>query len=54
MRMLFIVDYINPKIESSDCLIVEADSHDEAYDKAVEELKILKIPKRYIVKLEEF
>lgn len=51
---LWIVDYINPHIESSDCLVVEADSSDEAHLKAVEELKILEIPKRYIVKMEEF
>ena len=52
--MLWIVDYINPFLSSSDCLIVEADCRDSAMDKAVEELKILKIPKRYIVKMEEF
>lgn len=53
-RMLWIVDYIDPIKESSDCLIIEADSYDEAYDKAVEELKILEIPKRYLLKMEEF
>ena len=52
--MLWIVDYINPHISSSDCFIIEADDMESAYDKAVEELKILKIPKRYIVKMEEF
>ena len=52
--MLYIVDYVNPVYESSDCLIVEADSFDDAYELAVEELKILEIPKRYILKLEEF
>lgn len=52
--MLWIIDYLDPINESSDCLVIEADSHDEAYDKAVEELKILEIPKRYILKLEEF
>ena len=52
--MLWIVDYIDPIKESSDCLIIEADSYDEAYDKAVEELKILEIPKRYLLKMEEF
>lgn len=52
--MLWIIDYINPHNESSDCLVIMADSRDSAYDKAVEELKILKIPKRYIVKMEEF
>lgn len=52
--MLYIVDYLNPKIESSDCLIIEADSPDDAYELAVEELKLLEIPKRYILELEEF
>ena len=52
--MLWIVDYINPHMESSDFLVIEAESKDEAYDKAVDELKSLKIPKRYILKMEEF
>lgn len=52
--MLWVVDYIDIHINSSNCLVVEADSHEEAYDKAVEELKSLKIPKRYIIKMEEF
>ena len=52
--MLWIVDYINPHTSSSDCLVIEAESYDEAHDKTIEELKILKIPKRYIVKMEEF
>lgn len=54
MRMLWIVDYIDPNNETSDCLVIEADCRDHAYEKAVEELKILKIPKRYIIKMEEF
>ena len=52
--MLWIVDYINPHNETSDCLVVEADDESDAYKKAVEELKILKIPKRYILKMEVF
>ena len=52
--MLWIVDYIKPHTETSDCLIVEADCRDSAYTDAVEELKILKIPKRYILKIENF
>ena len=52
--MLWIVDYINPHTSSSDCLVIEAESYDEAHDKTIEELKILKIPKRYIVKMEDF
>lgn len=52
--MLWIVDYVNIHEDSTDCLIVDADSYDEAQSKAVEELKLLKIPKRYILKMEEF
>ena len=51
---LWIVDYIDIHVNSSECLVLEADDKDSAYDKAVEELKTLKIPKRYILKLEEF
>ena len=52
--MLWVVDYTNPCNEHLDCVIVEAESYDEAYEKAVKELKILQIPKRYIIRLEEF
>lgn len=52
--MLWIVDYIDVHCNSSDCLVVEAESFEEAHRKAIEELKILKIPKRYLLKLEEF
>lgn len=52
--MIWLVDYINPHNESSDCLVIEASSEDNAYEEAIRELKILKIPKRYILKIEEF
>ena len=52
--MLWIVDYINPHNDVPDCLVVEADSLDEAKNLAIKELKILEIPKRYILKIEEF
>ena len=51
---LWIVDYINPHSESSDCLVIEAECRDSAYELAVEELKLLDIPKRYLLKMEEF
>lgn len=51
---LWIVDYINPHDESSDCLVIEAECRDSAYELAVEELKLLDIPKRYLLKMEEF
>ena len=52
--MLWICDYVNIHENSSDCLVIEADCRDHAYEKAIEELKTLKIPKRYLLKLEEF
>jgi len=51
---LWIVDYIDPHNSSSDCLVIEADSRDDACERAIEELKTLKIPKRYLLKMEEF
>ena len=51
---LWIVDYINPHKSEADCLVIEAESYDEAYDKAIGELKSLKIPRRYLLKMEEF
>ena len=52
--MLWIIDYIDPNNETTDCLVIEAECRDSAYEKAVKELKILKIPKRYLLKMEEF
>lgn len=52
--MLWVVDYTNPCAEALDCLIIEADDYDSAYDKAIQELKDLHIPKRYLIRLEEF
>ena len=52
--MLWVVDYTNPSQETLDCLIVEAKDSYEAYEVAVQELKHLQIPKRYIIRLEEF
>ena len=52
--MIWLVDYIDPHNETTDCIVVEADSHDNAYTLAVGELKSLKISKRYILKIEKF
>ena len=52
--MLWIVDYIDPHISSSDCLVIEASSYDEACEKSIEELKSLDIPKRYLLRIELF
>lgn len=51
---LWLVDYINPHTKTSDCLVVESESIEDAKDKAIRELKSLRIPKRYLLKLEEF
>lgn len=52
--MLWVVDYTNPLQETVECIIVEADDYDSAYDEATKQLKGLQIPKRYIIRLEEF
>ena len=52
--MLFVVDYCDPASKTIECLIVEAGSYDLANDEAIQELKHLGIPKRYILKIEEF
>lgn len=51
---LWILDYLNPYTGEVDCIVIEAESFDEAHDKSINELKSLEIPKRYILKLEEF
>ena len=52
--MIWLVDYFNPHSDSVDCLVIDADSIEEAKVKAIAELKSLQIPKRYILKIEEF
>ena len=52
--MIWLVDYINPHNDSVDCLVIEADSRLIAHELAIKELKSLEIPKRYILKIEEF
>ena len=54
LRMIWLVDYLNPHSNTSDCLVIEAECRDSAYNQAVEELKILNIPKRNILNMEEF
>lgn len=50
---LFICDYQIPRSEELDCLIVEAEEYDMAEKLVIDELKLLNIPKRYILKIEE-
>lgn len=52
--MLWVVDYSNPSAKILDCLIIESDSYDKAYELAIEELKNLHIPKRYLIRIERF
>lgn len=52
--MLWVVDYSNPYAETLDCLIIDADTFGEAESKAIQELKNLHIPKRYLIRLERF
>lgn len=53
-NMLFIVDYCNPVSNIIECLVLEAGSYNDAQEEAIKELKLLEIPKRYIIKIEEF
>lgn len=50
---LYVVDYQIPRSEDVDSLIVEADDVIMAERKAIDELKTLNIPKRYILNIEE-
>ena len=50
---LFVADYQIPKSEELDFVIVEADDLQSAERKAIQELKTLNIPKRYLVNIEE-
>lgn len=47
------IDYLNPATQQLDFLIVDAEDEEEAFSKALEQLKTLKIPKRYILNMEE-
>jgi len=50
---LFVIDYQIPRSEELDFVIVEANDLQSAERKAIQELKTLNIPKRYIVNIEE-
>ena len=49
---IYVCDYLDPIGNEVECLIVEAESRDEAIKKAIQELKALDIPKRYLINLE--
>lgn len=50
---LFVCDYCNPSAEQMEHFIFEAVDEKDAEAKAIEELKTLGIPKRYILNIEE-
>ena len=49
---IYICDYIDYTVNSVESFVVEAKSMDEAEEKAIEELKTLHIPRRYLLKVE--
>ena len=53
MGKIYVCDYRIPRSDEIDCLIVEADDLHSAETKAIEELKTLNIPKRYIINVLE-
>ena len=50
---IYICDYLDYSVNSLESFIVEAESEEEAQEKAISELKTLGIPKRYLIKIEE-
>ncbi len=50
---IFICDYQIPRSEDLSSLVIEAEDLKDAELKAIEELKALNIPKRYIINMEE-
>ena len=50
---IYICDYLDYSVNSLESFIVEAESEEEAQEKAIAELKTLGIPKRYLFKIEE-
>ena len=53
LTRLWVCDYQIPSSEELDCLILVAESLEVAEQKAIEELKTLNIPKRYLLNVEE-
>lgn len=50
---IYVVDYLDYSVNSVESFIVDAESDKEAERKAIEELKTLGIPKRYLLNIEE-
>lgn len=50
---LYVADYRIPRTEKLDCIVFDAEDMSSAERKAIEELKALHIPKRYLIRIEE-
>lgn len=50
---LYVVDYRIPRSEELDFFIIEADDFESANERAIDGLKTLNIPKRYLVNVSE-
>ena len=50
---IYVVDYLDYSADSVESFIVDAEDDKEAEVKAIEELKTLGIPKRYLLNIEE-
>lgn len=50
---IYVCDYQVPNTKDVDYIIIDADDIHTAERKAISELKLLKIPKRYILNIEE-
>lgn len=53
MNKIYVCDYIDIAVNDVESFIIEAVSDEDAELKAIEELKSLKIPKRYLLNVEE-
>ena len=53
MTKLFVCDYQVPRSDDIDFVIVEAKDLVDAEEKAIQELKTLDIPKRYLINVNE-
>ena len=50
---LYVCDYQIPRTDKLDCVVVEADDPASAERKAIEHLKTLNIPRRYLINVLE-
>lgn len=50
---IYICDYIDYTVSSVESFVIEADSQEDAEKQAIDHLKTLHIPKRYLIKVEK-